>query len=136
MKIHLQRPGDDERPGFVNVRNGVELEALAEDAEVTELVANDSLDFEDHPGEALEHWVGKLRRGGTLVLGGLDLLAVSLGVARRQLPVDRAASLLFRDGRRGGSCLEAMCDQLRGLGLEILHRRLDGHFYTITARRP
>ena len=91
MKVNLLYHSDSMRSGYVNVDPFAEegsdkvklkldnLDEVASNAECTDLVAVDVLDHYNsfEVDKVLDHWVRKLRKQGTLTVGGMDLTEVT-----------------------------------------------------------
>lgn len=154
MKLNLliNNPGDV-RSGYVNVDPAAQpgeldrvacdltnLDPVADDAEVTELLAYDVFDQFPAGGAArlLDHWVKKLAHGGTIALSGVDLLELSKAFALRQLTVDEANGWLHgeKGERRATYTLQDLVDVLEQRGLRIIKKRSQGRRYIVVAQRP
>lgn len=156
MKLNLILHESDCRSGYTNCgpiarlgRGAVHssfshLDPLCEDAEATELIALDVIDFVS-PGEINEmvaHWVRKLRHGGTLTVGGLDLAEVARRLVSGRLDHDAANLLIYGSQDVPALCrkacmpLRVACEVLEAYGLKVLTKTYNECFYVVTSRRP
>lgn len=120
------------------------LDEYADDAECEAILATDVLDYFS-PGDVdaiLENWVRKLRHGGTLTVGGIDMKEVARQLSTNEISMNTANRFLYGDQtqpwqtRKATITLPLMCDVLRSCGLKIVRQSLSNCFYTITAERP
>jgi hypothetical protein len=155
-KLNLLINGGDLRSGYVNIdplavgQDEVmagsvgNLDWIADDAECDEIVALDVIDFlsSTETDATLEHWLKKLRHGGTITIGGIDLYEVAKGILHGRIDVAEANFLIHgnqsvpADCRKANTTIQQMIRVLDGLGYELLHKKIDGYKFYITARRP
>ncbi len=157
MKVNLLIHSNAVRSGFTNVDplaspgspdrvqgSVTNLDEIVEDAEATELVALDVIDYvpaPDVPG-VIAGWVRKLRHGGQITIGGVDLRDVAKAVVFQQLSPNEAAGLLYGeqvapwDYRKGTYTIQHVINILLGHGLQIMLKESDRFHYYVTARRP
>jgi len=155
LKINFLRNQPDILGGYANVDplatgqddriqlDYANIDSICEDAEATEILARDVLDFVDplKSETIINHWIKKLRKGGQIVIGGVDLEEVAHQVINASLNIAQANQILRGDWsqpfniRRSNVTLETMADFLQSKGLKILHRRISNHHYSITAER-
>jgi hypothetical protein len=156
VKINLLINNNSVRNGFINVdpfavpgdgKVGGDvgnLDHVACDAECDEIVADDILDYipNDVSGDTLLNWIGKLRHGGTLTIGGVDLREVSRMFTRQEIDVSEANAVLYGrqrlplEYRKSTSTIQHVINMLESKGLKILNKRIEGAYYSVTARRP
>lgn len=154
MKLHLTIGGNaPPREGHLNVDPLAEpggprifghlgdLSGHVEDCEAAEIVALDVLDYLDPAlGEAtLDHWTRKLRRGGLLVVGGLDLTEVCRQLGLRKIGLAVANELIYGRAsahRRSSTSLPQRCDSLSRRGLVARGKAYRDSFYTASFVRP
>lgn len=124
-------------PG-VNPGDVGNLDNHVEDAEASEIIAEDVIDFVDPSQipDVLSHWVRKLARGGTLTVGGLDLREVGRRMTTYETELPEAIALIYGGGRKSALALRSVADHLASLGLEITYKGLKVHHYIVTGRRP
>lgn len=156
MKINLLRNSNDIINGYLNIdpfaqpgENKVagditNLDSWCEDAEATEIIARDVIDFLDPPtvNNALSNWLKKLRHGGRLVIGGVDLYEVGKAITEFEINGDQAMKLLHGeqvkpgDVRKSNTTMKDMIQTLQNFGLRIISKRSDSFMFSITAERP
>lgn len=120
------------------------LDGLAENGEVDEIVANDVIDFVDlqHKANTLANYVQKLAYGGKLIIGGIDGYEVAKSYSQYAINDDQFVALMYGDpyfpfgSRRGVLNLEWMINQLQQWGLKIINKRIHNFRYTVVAERP
>lgn len=120
------------------------LDEHVEAAECDEFIATDILDFiqADQLDDVLNHWVSKIRHGGTLTIGGLDLRSVARGISDYRLSINDANLLIYGaqqaawQHRRSASTLQIILEVLTSKGLKAIKKRYDGYFYSLTMERP
>lgn len=156
MKLNLIFGSNGIRSGYHNIDpfpNGVDgtqrgdvanLDWAVSDAECMEIIAIDIIDFvprtEQH--NVLSHWIKKLRHGGIITVGGIDLLLLSKAIVSREVGVSDAAELIYGDQdlpwkyRKNAQCLSMMSQFFADSGLKITQRRMKGFFYVVTGERP
>lgn len=119
------------------------LDKYVEAAEANEILAIDIIDYveQSYIGEALTNWVSKLRIGGTITIGGLDLHEVCRKFARRQIDLADANSLLYGTQenpfmhRKSSLSIDAVVGQLKTFNLYIDSKKFEQNFYYVKARR-
>ena len=127
MKLHLALSGVP-RAGYANVNPFADWDhkvadlACCEDAEATEILAPDYLDFvpRDATGDTLDLFRRKLRMGGRLVVGGLDLREVGRRLAQIALARDYGRPVVYQGPeyaglRSDGDALRVRFEQADGL---------------------
>lgn len=135
--------GDPNREGIVSGDVG-NLDWLAEDAEVEDLLALDVIDYmpATQIDIIIDHWIGKLRHGGTITIGGVDMREVAKALMGQRLDINQANALLFGEqnspwqGRKLALTMQHMIDILKNRELEIMRKDTRAYHYYITARRP
>ena len=131
--------GEDKCVGQITNINGI-----AEDAECTEILADDILDFipSNEILNTLRHYVGKLRHGGKLIIGGTDLHSVCQAIVTKQLNCVEANHLLHGEQNNtwafkyGQINLDDLVKLLSDLGLKIMKKRLNSYKMCVEAIRP
>lgn len=132
-------PGDGKIYGHVTC-----LDGHVEDAQASEILASDVLDFlpPKAVNDAVTHWIKKLRHGGTITIGGLDLREVARRLSSHQISIDEANLLVYGEQSSPWQCRKAavslplMADQLQRTGLVVTGKSYREVFYSVTARRP
>jgi hypothetical protein len=157
MKINLLRASEDFMSGYVNVDpfgksdevvigEYENLNYLVEDAQCTDLIARDILDYigPDKIDTVLFGWINKIRHGGKITLGGTDMFLVSMKHFKGDIDTDTATALVF--GRRTEphlykknlSTLENVASALERAGFKVITKRYDQITckYVVTGERP
>ena len=151
MKIHLHQNPEDELNGYTNICLGQAadrdeaLDAVADDAEVMELIANNILEFIPLTKLIyyLEHLVKKVRHGGKIVITGIDAYAVAKDYTSYRLSIEDF-NLLLHGNQRETSEIKCATLTMYGVavflreefGLTITRQNLDDYNYVIEATRP
>jgi hypothetical protein len=120
------------------------LDEHVDAAECDELIATDILDFlpAHQIDEVLNHWVSKIRHGGTITVGGLDLREVARGLVKHELNINDANLLIYGaqqaawQHRRSSTTLQNVLAVLTSKGLKPIKKRVESYFYSITMERP
>ena len=151
MKLHLHQNPEDTLNGYTNVCLGEadnrdeELDAAVDDAEATEIVANNVLEFVPllELIDYLQHIIQKLRHGGSLVVTGIDAYTVAKDYTACRLSIEDFNILLH--GNQGDAMnikcatltMHGMVNFMRDeLGLTITRQHLEEYNYVIEATRP
>jgi hypothetical protein len=132
-------PNDEIRIG--DVKN---LDYLVADSQLTELIATDVLDYLilGEAAPVMANWIKKLRHGGKIVVGGIDLLKVCQSFNDYAINLETANKLIHGSQdqphkvRRFNLTLNGVADFLKEQGLKIMKRRYAGFQYLIEAERP
>jgi hypothetical protein len=134
---------DDQTPGMTrgDVSN---LDALVEDGEATEIVALDVIDFlpASAADDVLAGWARKLRHGGKITIGGVDIREVARRLVNQQIDPAQANAILHGpqrapwEYRKSNLTLQLALDKMAALGLEVVRREPSQFSYLVTARRP
>jgi len=123
-----------------DVRN---LDKYLDDAECESIVAWDVLDYISLPEreKVVNHWVSKLARGGTLLIGGTDLRLVSKSVSAYQIEPKGATVLLYGVQeqpwgikRSMSTCVDT-AQMMRSMGLKVLRAQYEGFQYFVEVVR-
>jgi hypothetical protein len=121
------------------------LDPFVNDAEATEIIATDVIDYLplNDMNTIIDHWVSKLRRGGKIVIGGIDLFQVCKAFTQYDINVETANKLLhgLQDQphllKRLTLTLTGLRNYLRDKhGLKILKTRYAGYSMIVEAQRP
>jgi hypothetical protein len=153
VKLNLTLDAPERIGGYVNIdpygeadiRGGVgNLDAYVDDSECEALLARDVLDYfrPSDVGDVLDNWVRKLRRGGQITIGGVDIQEVARKLATREIDLHTANRFLYGDqsapwqGRKATISLDHLGEVLISRGLKVTRRSLNGCFYEISAERP
>lgn len=121
----------------------INLDSICDDAEVTEIRAEDILDFMSQPQaeKAINSWIKKLRHGGGISIGGIDTYEVCRMLYQSKIDTKTANVMLRGDQtnpinfRKNGTCLIDMANYLQSRGLKIIKKILNNEKYLIVAQR-
>jgi hypothetical protein len=157
MKIQLLLADNSPRSDFTNIDpfappgdllrkqgNFANLTEFVDDAECEELVALDIIDFLSIASRqvVLDHWITKIRHGGIITIGGLDIVDITRAVSTQQISIGQANLYIYGQQsapwqhRYSSVDVKTMILTLQEKGLRILKRRTNNFFYMITAERP
>jgi hypothetical protein len=121
------------------------LDEAADDAEATEIVLNNYLEYVPLPQltEFLAHVVAKLRHGGTLVITGTDAYAVAKDYVHYELSIEDFNILLHgnQDDEQNVKVATLTVHGLvnfltRDFGLDVVRQSLEDYVYIIEVTRP
>ena len=137
--IHPDREDESTLKGSIT-----NLDWVAEDAEVTQLMAVDVIDFlqPQEIEDSILHWCGKLRHGGKIFIGGLDLTEAARLVHLRRINLDDANKLIFgthsspSDHRKSAMTMRTVEEILVQNGLKIQQSHFVKAQYCVEAMRP
>jgi hypothetical protein len=156
MKINIMYHTDSPRSGFLNidpysdgtVKNTVvgdpkNLDEHVDDASCKEIVALRVLDnySSQEVDSIINHWVSKLRMGGSICIGGTDMRNVAKSLYQGNIGINDANMLIFgnqdKDWEHKQSCLDVniMVDILKERGLKIVKKRVNGYDFVVVAER-
>ncbi len=137
MNLDRSPVDPDSQPAFTGTF--LNLSALIEESECTEILADDLLDYipADEIMASLEYWVKLLRHGGKLIVGGTDLYEVSKAVSNQTLNIKEANEVLHGSGveRINQLSIVDLLELLKSLGLNIITRRINGFKMVVVAVR-
>ena len=120
------------------------LNDFVDDAEAEEIIALDVIDYMPlrDINTVIEHWVSKLRHGGSLIIGGVDLLEVSKAFVQYRLDITQMNQLVHGEQskpylvKRVNFTATGLVDYLTELGLKLQKKRVNNFHMTIEAIRP
>ena len=138
MKIKINHPKQDNNTNIENpdtTQLTIEDIQKLEDSVCTELYAGTILDYHINRNDMLATLAKKIRYGGELIIGGTDLLSVSLSFSSGSINSQQASDMLY-NGKQSTSSLEYMCQTLTSMGFSINHTTTINNQYTIIAQRP
>jgi len=128
----------------VIVASPADLDFLVDDAEAESIVANDVINFlpKSIMISTIEHWVKKLRHGGTIAIGGIDCYAISRDILSNAITLQDLNMILYGseipswDVRRNIFTMQSLVEHLKELGLKIVKSRIDKYEIAVEAMRP
>lgn len=139
-------PFAEEADGETIIRDDLmNLDKHVDDAELTELVASDVLDYIplNNIENVIKNWMKKIRYGGRVILGGTDLLEVSKSLSQYRIDITEANVLLHGDQskpyliKRVNFSATGLSDYLKyEYGFKIIKKRINNYKMIVEAERP
>lgn len=119
----------------------VNLDKHVDDSEATELIATDVLNYIPlgKCGEAIENWIKKVRAGGKIVVGGVDLLEVCKDFSQYRIDITEANLLIHgrQDKpylhRKNNLTITTLCEYFLSAGLKINKKRIKDYKMIVEA---
>lgn len=157
MRINLLLNGETPRSGFLNLdplaSPGDELKTrgdlsnldeFVDDSEAEEIIATDVIDFlpPQTVDGVIDHWIRKLRHGGSIVVGGVDIREVARGLMNQSITPEYANLLLYgvqsapHEYRKSTMTMQRLLGVFQAKGLKVMHKRIVSYYYQIKADRP
>ncbi len=110
------------------------LDDVVDDAEATEIIAEDIIDFLPlgDVERVIEHWIKKLRHGGKIIVGGTDMFEVCKAFSNYTIDLAMANYLLHGaqekpwEERHANFTLIGLAQFLKERGLNIISKRIYG----------
>ena len=140
MKVYLTVKGDN-ISGYHNIdaSSGGDIVKMdgVEDSEATEIIASDIINFTDISSinDLLSGWVKKLRHGGRIVVGGVEIDEVCKAFISKAIDVNQFNKLVH-EGRGSQITTTDLEKILINHGLTITKKRTDNFNMIIEAIRP
>lgn len=146
LHTHLNiNPFAEEEKQDVIVRDDIKnLDKYADDAELMELVASDVLDYIPitECEEVMYNWFKKIRIGGTIIIGGTDLLEVCKSLSQYRLDITEANKLIHGEQekpyliKRINFTAVGLADYIQTkYGFKIIKKRVNNYKMIVEARR-
>lgn len=156
MKINLLYGTDDILSGFLNIDPLAgkddekkilgpidNLDSICEDAECDYIIANDIIDYfsSREVDKIIEHWLTKLRHGGKIIIGGVDINEVSKGFINKQIDLIHINVFLFGEQdkpwqfRKSALTANDLVKAIESFGLKIIKNRTNNYRYIVEAER-
>lgn len=131
MKVNI---GNGEIKGYLNLPESVDLSEV-NDAECTEILAPTVVNIMHYTKiqEVLLQWHRKLRIGGTVILGGYDLVEFCKNVIRYSISKEEKNAIIA-----GSGCffpLDEITTLCQLVGFKVKKRQLSGIRYTLELTR-
>jgi len=120
------------------------LDKYVDDAELFELVAEDVIDYipMSETQKTLNNWISKIRIGGKIILGGVDLFEACKGVSLRHIDTLQANMILHGTQekpylvRKSSFACDELCDYLeKNGGFKVIKKRTDSYAMVVEANR-
>jgi hypothetical protein len=136
-KVAILPMGTDHPEGYqvLEIINGkINIDQFS-DNECVEIIASYSLDFISYPdlNNFISSLASKVRKGGVIVLGGIDTYSLSRAITRDAMSIEEINNLLY--SRKSLTDINTTKEFAVSLGLEIVSAHLNGINYEIKARR-
>ncbi|MAF25660.1 hypothetical protein CL634_08840 [bacterium] len=153
MKVNISVGSSEFKNGYLNIDpvskpDGLDidirkLDTIIEDAECTEFIAEDVLDYLEklEAENVLEHWISKIRKGGKIIIGGIDAYEVSKMFYQQKITLEEFNTLIHGafsqpwDVRLNNFTMEYIQSKLINAGLKITKKRLDGYHIIVEGKR-
>ena len=124
-----------------DIRN---LDDLVMDSECHEIIAEDVLDFleKEDAKIALSNWARKLRHKGKIIVGGTDIHETCKQFFHKVIPLEDFNKIIHGtlenpwEVKLSHNTLLGLQEELEGLGIKILKRRINGLNMVIEGERP
>ena len=156
MRINLMWGNGSPLSGYTNVdphsydKEGVinsditDLNDIVGDAEATEILAGDVIDYlpKEIVAKAIGHWVTKLRHKGRIVIGGHDIYEITKIVSQQGISAEEISSVLHGEQnnpwefKASHTTATDLAKTLEQHGLKILKKRVSGFKMIVEAVRP
>jgi len=140
MKVYLTVKGDN-ITGYHNIdaSSGGDIVGMSgvEDSEATEIIASDVINFTalSSLNDLLSSWVKKLRHGGKIVLGGVEIDEVCKAFITKAIDIKQFNDLVH-EGRISQISSDGLDKMLTEHGLTITKKRTDNFNMIVEAMRP
>ena len=145
MHTHLNINPFAEDESDIMVRGDlINLDKYVDDSELKELVAIDVIDYlpMDKTESAILNWVKKIRIGGSIILGGVDLFEVSKSLCQYRIDITEANILIHGDQqkpymtRRANFTAMGLSEYLQTkFDFKIIKKRINNYKMIVEARR-
>tara|TARA_R100001082_G_scaffold96161_1_gene63643 strand:- start:4931 stop:5395 length:465 start_codon:yes stop_codon:yes gene_type:complete len=153
MKIRITVGSEEKLNGYTNIdpishfdglnadlRN---LDAIASDAECSEILADEVIDFirQEEVYPILDHWISKLRHKGSIFISFYDTRQIAKAFFRGKINLDEFNKIVHGtfsapwDVRLSHTTVEEISKFLQSRGLIVNKKTLDGLKATIGATR-
>lgn len=142
LNLHPFAMQDTDEVKIADVKN---IDRFVCDAEANEIIATDVIDYlvSHEVPKIIQHWVRKLRHGGKIVIGGIDMNEVTRGFVNGDLDLETTNKLLHGQQtqphlvRRVNLSLIGIANFLNeDCGLKVMKKRMAGYSYLVEATRP
>ena len=120
---------------------GLQKEPAIEGASCTEILADEVLDYihTDEFESYVTNLVAKLRHGGTIVIGGIELIETLKATIRGQITESQYNEFVFgaKGTKRKSGChsLPKLVELLQNLGLKVQKKKIEKNRMVVEATR-
>ena len=133
-------PTDEED---VIVADPSNLDFFVDDAEAEAIVAYDVINFLPRVSmvSIIEHWIKKLRHGGSITIGGIDCYAIARDIVSHKINLQDLNVILYGseapswDVRRNIFTMPSLIDHLKEWDLQIVKSKIDKYEIVVEAIR-
>ena len=135
------KPGEEPTLFHEDVNN---FDAVCDDSEATEINAINVLSYfpARDINDIFTYWLKKLRHGGVLRIGDVDILEVAKSIATGAISIEDANLLLYGEQdqpwryRKSALTVNQVANALVSKGYRILKKRLHNNNFVLEAQRP
>lgn len=126
------------------IRDSVQsIDKYADDSELLELIATDVIDYfpAQEIAEIISAWTKKIRIGGKIVVGGVDLMEVAKSLASYSIDAAKANIILHGEQqpqymiRKSSFTTLGLSSYLEGSGFKIIKKRIQDYKCIVEGRR-
>tara|TARA_Y100001938_G_C8081944_1_gene429685 strand:- start:352 stop:828 length:477 start_codon:yes stop_codon:yes gene_type:complete len=137
-------PFAEEEDGKTIIRGDIKnLDKYCDDCELSELIATDVIDYVPHSEnkKTLENWIKKIRIGGKIVIGGIDMFEVCKSVSLYEIDTFDANILLHGDQtkpyiiRKSNFTAVGLSEYLESKGFKIIKKRIKNYRMVVEGER-
>lgn len=157
MKINLLVNSNDVRSGYTNIDpfasptdtqkvigNVYDLDEYVDDGEAIDLLALDVIDYVSPASTdaVLDIWIKKIRHGGTITIGGIDMREISHAFLNNKISLTEANILLYGaqrapyEYRKATLTIQHVINMFKERGFKLERKQIIQYHYYVTARRP
>lgn len=142
--INLDPLCQDESTSNFFRREDIKTLDCIDDAECEEIMAIDVIDYfkAEDAKELVGIWAKKLKHGGLIVLGFIDVYQLTKTILGRSIDINKTNELMHGKQDKGWKTIrsslsmEYVTNLLEGHGFHILSKRFNGYNAIVKARRP
>lgn len=121
----------------------VQLDKYIDDSECKEILVNNILMYLDTEkiDTAIEHWIKKLAKGGTITFIDLDITNVFLAYQKGELDINQFNKLIYGnqrhifDFKKSGLDMYIVSETLKNKGLKIVEKSFNNFNFLVKAQR-
>lgn len=141
MRINITLEDDNQLNGYANINPNALNEAV-DDAEAEEIRAINILPYypQTESAKIINSWLRKLKHGGKIIIGAVDILEVSRDFSTYFLDIDTANLFLYgeegKPSAQAGFTVMQVSEYLESKGLKITKRRTEDYRFVVEAIRP
>jgi len=133
MKINVTVTPDQQPPLADYEHVFIQNLSQVPDASCEEVLCQNVLDMVQNRQDALNLVHSKVKRGGKLVIGDLDLMTFATGIVTGDLTEAQACEVIAKSVSM--QSVSAAIKSLQGLGLRVVNKKLNNSYYLIEGVR-